>query len=182
MLRNMGWALLSVLLLSVLLLAGCATPGTQQPGAAVEDRARAEPAGPGAEAGGIDGPGRFEGGPLDAPPGSPLAIRVIYFDFDRNDVRLEDRPVIEAHAAYLVGHPNVMVILEGHADERGSREYNLALGERRSVAVRELMAVLGVGHDQLQVVSFGEEKPAAEGHDEGAWQLNRRVELTYPRY
>ena len=92
----------------------------------------------------------------------------------------EDRPIIEAHAGYLAAHPNARVILEGHTDERGSREYNLALGERRSIAVRQMMTVLGVSPDQIQVVSYGEEKPAAEGHDEEAWRLNRRVEITYP--
>jgi peptidoglycan-associated lipoprotein len=119
---------------------------------------------------------------MDAPPGSPLSKRVVYFDFDRSDVREEDRPVVEAHAAYLAANPGTPVILEGHADERGSREYNLALGERRAISVRQLMAVLGVSNDQVQVVSFGEEKPANEGHDESAWTLNRRVELTYPRF
>jgi peptidoglycan-associated lipoprotein len=107
---------------------------------------------------------------------------VVYFDLDRSDVRPEDRPVVEAHAGYLAASPSTSVILEGHADERGSREYNLALGERRAISVRQLMTVLGVSNDQIQVVSFGEEKPAVEGYDESAWALNRRVEFTYPRW
>lgn len=108
-----------------------------------------------------------------------LAKRVIYFDFDNSTVKSEYQPVLAAHAEYITGHPNIRVVLEGHADERGSREYNIALGERRAKAVQQLLTVQGVAQKQLQVISFGEERPVALGHDESAWSLNRRVELLY---
>jgi peptidoglycan-associated lipoprotein len=175
------WRKFLWMLFPALLLLGCSTAGTKKQAPAVESRATAPREGvSGAEATGARRAGEFEGSPMNAPPGSPLSKHVVYFDFDRSDVREEDRPVVEAHAQYLSAHPQVKVILEGHTDERGTREYNLALGERRAIAVRQLMTVLGVGAGQIQVVSYGEEKPAAEGHDEEAWRLNRRVEITYP--
>ena len=112
-------------------------------------------------------------------PSSPLATRVIYFDFDKSIIKDEFKDVITAHADYLVSHPDVAVVLEGHADERGSREYNIALGERRAKAVEQLFIVQGVMQKQIQVISFGEERPVALGHDESAWALNRRVEILY---
>jgi len=127
---------------------------------------------------GADTGGGFSGDPLTN-PASPLAKRVLYFDFDSSEVSAEDRSIIAAHAEYLTKNPNVSVILEGHTDERGSREYNIALGERRAKAVQQLMLLQGVGQKQLQVISFGEERPVALGHDEAAWRLNRRVEILY---
>jgi len=108
-----------------------------------------------------------------------LARRTLYFDFDSAQVRSEDIPVIQAHAQYLLNHPQVRVTLEGHTDERGSREYNVALGEERAKAVAKLLEVNGVSQRQIQVISYGEEKPVALGHDEAAWQQNRRVEIVY---
>ena len=112
-------------------------------------------------------------------PNSPLSQRVVYFDFDSSEVSTADRNIISAHAEYLANHPNVAVILEGHTDERGSREYNIALGERRARAVQQLMLLQGVAQKQIQVISFGEERPVALGHDEASWHLNRRVEILY---
>lgn len=112
-------------------------------------------------------------------PASPLAKRVIYFDYDSNNIRAEDRATIEAHAQYLAQRGNLKVMLEGHADERGSREYNIALGERRSNAVRDMMSLLGVSAGQLASVSYGEERPAVLGDGESAWSMNRRVEIVY---
>ncbi len=108
-----------------------------------------------------------------------LSKRVIYFDFDSSDVSAEARDIIAAHAQNLSEHPGLSVVLEGHTDERGTREYNLALGERRAKAVKELLVLQGANTKQIQVISFGEERPAAVGHDESAWALNRRVELLY---
>jgi peptidoglycan-associated lipoprotein len=88
--------------------------------------------------------------------------------------------LITAHAAYLAENPGLRVRLEGHADERGSREYNLGLGERRSQSVERLLVLNGAGGNQLETISFGEERPAALGHDENAWWQNRRVEIVYP--
>lgn len=112
-------------------------------------------------------------------PASPLAQRVIYFDFDSAVIHPRFQPILEAHATYLKANPQFKVTLEGHADERGSREYNLALGQRRAESVRRALALLGVSDDQMEAVSFGEERPAVEGHDESAWKMNRRTEIRY---
>ena len=112
-------------------------------------------------------------------PQSLLAVRIIYFEYDSSDIKSEDRATIEAHAAYLVANPNTNVTLEGHADERGSREYNLALGERRAQTVKRQMTLLGASPNQISTVSYGEERPAIEGHDDYSWSQNRRVEIIY---
>ena len=104
---------------------------------------------------------------------------VIYFDFDQSELRAEYSDVLQAHAANMSGDRRVQVRLEGHADERGSREYNIGLGERRSQAVRRLLLIQGASPDQISTVSFGEERPAAFGSDEESYQLNRRVEIKY---
>jgi len=112
-------------------------------------------------------------------PNSPLSKRVIYFDYDKDSVKAEFASLIQAHAAYLNQNRRRKIRLEGHADERGSREYNMALGQRRSDAVRKATAVLGVGNERIETISFGEDKPKASGHDEAAWAQNRRVEIFY---
>ena len=129
-------------------------------------------------AAGTVAPGTFQGHPLDDPAGE-LAARTIYFDFDSSEVRDSELASIEAHARYLSEHSGALVTLEGHGDERGSREYNIALGERRAVAVRQLMTLLGATDPQIHTISYGEERPAAAGHDDSAWKLNRRVEIIY---
>lgn len=106
--------------------------------------------------------------------------RVIHFDYDRSDIREIDRATLEAHAKYLQANPEISVRLEGHADERGSREYNLALGERRAQSSKRYLNILGVGEAQLTTFSYGEEKALAVGHDEVSWAQNRRVEIIYP--
>jgi len=111
--------------------------------------------------------------------GNSLYNRIVYFDFDKSDVRNESRDLITKHSSFLASNANIKVRLEGHADERGSREYNIGLGERRSQAVRRLMLFQGVTDRQLESISYGEERPAIEGHDEGSWAKNRRVELIY---
>lgn len=110
---------------------------------------------------------------------SLLSERLIYFEFDRSNVRPQFRPVVEAHAAYLRANPSARVVLEGHADERGSREYNLGLGERRGNAVAELLRVSGAPSSQIDVVSYGEERPVCRQSTESCWQRNRRVEIIY---
>ncbi len=112
-------------------------------------------------------------------PSSQLSVRIIYFAYDSADVRPEFRPAIEAHAQYLAANPNVIVTLEGHADERGSREYNLALGENRANSVKRQMSLLGASAGQIRTVSYGEERPVSDGHDESAWSQNRRVVIVY---
>ena len=123
-------------------------------------------------------PGEFQGHPLDDPTGV-LAARTIYFDFDSSEVPESELVSIEAHARYLSEHSGALITLEGHGDERGSREYNIALGEQRAVAVRQLMTLLGATDPQIRTISYGEERPATVGHDDSAWKLNRRVEIIY---
>lgn len=108
-----------------------------------------------------------------------LRITTFYFDFDTAEIKQEARDVLIAHAGYLAGNPDVSVRLEGHTDERGTKEYNLALGERRAMAVERFLVVNGASRDQIETVSFGEEKPAASGSSESAWAQNRRVELKF---
>ncbi|MSP27493.1 MAG: peptidoglycan-associated lipoprotein Pal [Methylococcales bacterium] len=113
-------------------------------------------------------------------PNSPQA-KVIYFMLDSSEVQPDFLPVVLAHAQYLVANPRIHIILEGNSDERGSREYNVALGEQRARSVANIMKAHGVSDSQLQTVSYGEEKPAAMGSDESAWEQNRRVEIVYTR-
>jgi peptidoglycan-associated lipoprotein len=103
--------------------------------------------------------------------------RVIYFDFDSYVVKDEFRPIIESHAKMLKANPSAKEVAEGHTDERGGSEYNLALGQKRAEAVVQQLKTLGVGDSQLEAVSYGKERPAVDGHDEAAWAKNRRVEL-----
>jgi peptidoglycan-associated lipoprotein len=103
--------------------------------------------------------------------------RVVYFDFDSSELKPEGQALVDAWAAYLSANSGVKVRLEGHADERGTREYNVALGERRANTVQQALTASGVGASQITVSSFGEERPVAVGHDDAAWSQNRRVEI-----
>ena len=118
-------------------------------------------------------------GPEFSDPNNPLSKQTVYFMLDSSQVQQDFVPIIAAHAHYLQGNPGQRMVLEGHGDERGSREYNIALGEQRAKSVANMMKAQGVSESQLDVVSYGEEKPAAFGHDESSWELNRRVELVY---
>lgn len=118
-------------------------------------------------------------GPEFNDPNNPLSKRTVYFMLDSSEVQPDFIPVITAHAQYLIANPVQRMTLEGHGDERGSREYNIALGEQRAKSVAGMMKVQGVSENQLEIVSYGEEKPAAFGSDESAWEQNRRVELVY---
>ena len=135
----------------------------------------------GADSRGADAAAKFTGHPLDNPEG-PLSERVMYFAYDEHRVDSEYRGVLDAHARYLADNPDSAVVVEGHADERGSREYNIGLGERRALAIRQFLLFQGAGSRQVRVVSYGEERPAVDGHTESAMRLNRRVELNYPGY
>ncbi|MEC5218099.1 peptidoglycan-associated lipoprotein [Actimicrobium sp. GrIS 1.19] len=116
--------------------------------------------------------------PLDDPKGV-LAKRSVYFDYDSYTVKDEFKSVIEAHAKYLSANKSRKVIIQGNTDERGGREYNLALGQKRSEAVRKALSLLGVPEGQLEAVSLGKEKPKATGSDEAAWAENRRADIVY---
>jgi peptidoglycan-associated lipoprotein len=112
--------------------------------------------------------------------GGALSKNLVYFNYDSTEVLPEYVPVVESHAAALASNPGKSVVLEGHADARGSSEYNVALGEQRAKSVANMMRMQGVSDSQIQVVSFGEEKPLVSGNDESAWSQNRRVEIAYP--
>jgi peptidoglycan-associated lipoprotein len=116
--------------------------------------------------------------PLNDPKGI-LAKRSVYFDYDSFIVKDEFKPVVEAHAKYLSANKGRKVIIQGNTDERGGREYNLALGQKRAEAVRKSLNLLGVSDAQVEAVSFGEEKPKAQGSDEAAWAENRRADIVY---
>jgi peptidoglycan-associated lipoprotein len=113
------------------------------------------------------------------PQAGLLAKRTIYFDFDNSEIKGEGTDIVAAHSKYLAKNPAARVRLEGNTDERGSREYNIGLGERRAQAVRRALLLQGASDMQLSTVSYGEERPAAAGHDETAWAKNRRVEIVY---
>jgi len=127
------------------------------------------------EYGGSSGAG---GETIDSDLNAELTM-ILYFDFDQSDLRPEYGDILAAHARKLSNNSRVKIRLEGHADERGSREYNIGLGERRAQAVRRMLLIQGATSNQISTVSFGEERPAAMGSDEESWQLNRRVEIIY---
>jgi peptidoglycan-associated lipoprotein len=160
----------------IAILVGCSTTGDKQSGdVAVEDRGTAADE---AVTSGAYGSSEFSSYSL-TDPNSPLARRVIYFEYDSAEITSSDQELLVQHAGYLVANPAQQITLEGHTDERGSREYNIALGDRRAQSVERIMELNGVLPEQISVVSYGEEKPAAEGHGDAVWSLNRRVEIVY---
>ena len=177
-----------LLLFLGLFVTACTTTPEQGEGADVEDRTGSaditDEGSGGPEAGseaqtfGAGGDQATVQQELDDPE-SPLSVRIIYFDYDSSTVLAQFEEIIQAHAGFLQANPGVVTTLEGHADERGSREYNLALGERRALAVKQQLVVLGASPDQVRTVSYGEERPADPRHNEQAWSLNRRVEFVY---
>jgi peptidoglycan-associated lipoprotein len=120
----------------------------------------------------------YEKGAIDD-PNNVLSEKIVYFAFDSNSVGEDYVELVKHHGKYLSFNSNASVRLEGHADERGTREYNIALAERRAQAVKQLMLYEGAGNDQISVISYGEEKPVAFGHDDESMGLNRRVEIVY---
>ena len=112
-------------------------------------------------------------------PNSPLAKRSIYFDFDSYAVKDDYQPLLQQHSSYLKSHPERHVLIQGNTDERGTSEYNLALGQKRAEAVRRAMSLMGVADSQMEAVSLGKEKPMATGHDESSYAQNRRADLAY---
>lgn len=178
-------------LIIALMLGACSsTPSKEQTGAKVEDRTPSTPrpvetkpavvdvkpivpaqVDTGAALGGVD--------PALKDPNSMLSKRVIYFDFDSNQVKEEFRPLVTAHAKYLSQNNRAKMVLQGHTDERGSREYNLALGQRRADAVKQMMSLLGAEAPRIETVSYGEEKPRVQGSSESAFAENRRAEIVY---
>ena len=172
--------LLYTLLVSLILaLSACATNTKEMPGDVISDDYEAGDVsvGDGSETVPLDGEGDLSMGNLGD---SGLASgNVIYFDYNSSEIRDDSLPLITAAAEALVTNPAQQLRLEGHADERGTREYNLALGERRAQSVRDLILLQGVSGNQIDIVSYGEEKPAVVGSGENSWQQNRRVEIIY---
>lgn len=176
------------LLLATALLAGCGS-SIKLDDVPVEDRtASAVPPQGGAGSGSSAGTGAtgqsavapVTVAPAAQDPAPPAGLeRVIYFDFDSHAIRPEFQTIIEGHARHLRASGARKVVIEGHTDERGGREYNLALGQRRAEAVRRALGLLGVPDAQVEAVSFGKEKPAVPGSDEAAWARNRRAEIVY---
>ena len=173
--------------LFVAVLAACtSTPTKEQDGASVEDRGAAVPADPSAGKPKPD-PGATTKPLVDKPlaanplkdPANILSKRSVFFDYDSNLIKDEFKPVVTAHARYLQQNPAAKMRVEGNADERGSREYNLALGQRRADAVKQMMQLLGARADQVESVSFGEEKPRCTEATESCWSQNRRGDIVY---
>ena len=161
----------------MLVMSGCSSSGGSKDGAAgIEDKGTG--ADGGAMASGADGGTDYSGYSLND-PNSPLSRRVIYFEYDSAEISDSDQELLIQHAGFLVANPGQHLTLEGNTDERGSREYNIALGDQRALSVQRILELNGVAAEQVTIVSYGEEKPAAEGHSEAAWRLNRRVELVY---
>ncbi len=185
----------AIALLLFLVLAGCATGPQDQPDTTTEEADASTETDSGTDAE-TDGMEEEEGARAltaeECPPDCPfsrdaiedssglLADRTIYFEFDSSSVQEKFMDTIRRHAAYLAEYSDVDVRLEGHTDERGSREYNVGLGSRRADAVSRLLQAYGASNGQIETISYGEEVPAVEGHNEEAWAKNRRVEIVYP--
>jgi peptidoglycan-associated lipoprotein len=170
-----------LLVLTVVTLGACAHKPPKDNGQNASSQvpgALANGAGANGAAGGA-GAGAGSGEDIAGPQEGILAQRIIYFGFDSSDISGEGMALVTAHAHYLVAHPTMHVRLEGNTDERGSREYNIGLGERRAQAVRRAMLLQGVAEAQLSTVSYGAERPQVDGHDETAWAKNRRVVVSY---
>ncbi len=166
-LKSAGWLLIA---LASVVFVGCASTGDDS-GAAIEDRS-------GADTTGASAGSAWSGSELED-PNSPLYTKIIYFDFDQSTIRSDFIEVLRAHAAYLISNRSATLMIEGHADERGSREYNIGLGERRANAIRSFLEAEGVPGTQITTISYGEERPAAFGNDEPSWSENRRGVLVY---
>lgn len=167
---------------AALLLAACATGGAGGPGASGGQQGAAAAGGAGgAQSYAAGGSGAIQGQGVGGGQQNLLDKRTIYFAFDSSAIESKYRAIIAAHAAYLSAHPNDTVTLEGNTDDRGSAEYNLALGERRAEAVKQMMLVQGVASGQVRTISFGKERPVCTQQDEACWRLNRRVDIVYSK-
>ena len=168
-----------------LLVGGCQTTPEDQQAAGVEDRSKPKPgasAQPGErpKVGAVDlTKTKKDAAAALKDPSSILSKRNVYFDYDKFDIKEEYRALVEAHAKYLRENPDARMLIQGNADDRGSREYNVGLGQRRSDSVKKMLVLLGARESQLESVSLGEEKPACSEQNEGCWAKNRRGEMLY---
>jgi peptidoglycan-associated lipoprotein len=175
-----------IVVLAAALAACSSTPDKEQEPAGVEERQPGADTAPGAQpkpvtpggVTGVDLTGRASAAALKD-PNNILSKRSIFYDFDKFDVKDEYKTLVEAHARYLRDNPGAKMLIQGNTDERGSREYNVALGQRRSEGVRRMLMLLGAKDEQIEAVSLGEEKPRAPGSDEAAWSQNRRSDMLY---
>ena len=160
--------------LLAILITGCSsTPDADQYGAPVESRDNGIAT---VDANNLDGRGL----PRElTDPKSILSKRSIYFDYDKFEVRAEYKDLVAAHAKFLANNRQFKMLIQGNTDERGSREYNLALGQKRADAIKKMLVLLGAREEQVESVSLGEEKPKNDGHDEAAWAQNRRGDMLY---
>lgn len=168
----------AVILSAVLALAACGSNVKLDEGAKVEERTPTAATAPATSDPRTVGTVSTQTDPLNDPQGI-LARRSIYFDFDSFIVKDEFKSVLAAHAQYLTANPRHRIVIQGHTDERGGREYNLALGQKRAEAVLRNLTLLGVPEARMEAVSFGEEKPKALGSDEESWAENRRADIVY---
>ena len=179
----MKYARLTLSLLAAGLLAACSSaPSTDGQGAAVEDRSSANASGVGGSGvTTVNADGRTPGAayPELKDPKNILSKRSVLFDYDSYVIKDQYRPLVEAHAKFLVSHPKVKMLIQGNTDERGSREYNLALGQKRADAVKKALGLLGVSEGQLESVSLGEEKPSCSDSGESCWAAHRRGDMLY---
>jgi peptidoglycan-associated lipoprotein len=169
---------------AIAVFAGCAsTPLDDKPAAPVAEKSAPPPAMPPTPAPDTRAVERVDTAPkaIDplSDPNSTLAKRSVFFDFDRFDVRSEFQPLVEAHGRYLASAKQRHIVIEGNADERGSREYNLALGQKRADAVKSRLTLLGATDSQIETISYGEERPRSTGHGENDWAQNRRADIVY---
>jgi peptidoglycan-associated lipoprotein len=166
-----------MLLAAACALSACASKPSKP--AASGEQGLASGGAEGAGAGNANANGGSSDDEAAGPQAGLLAKRTVYFDFDSSEIKGEGTDIVAAHAKYLATNPSTRVRLEGHTDERGSREYNIGLGERRAQSVRRALLLQGAADAQISTVSYGEERPAVPGHDEAAWAKNRRVEIVY---
>lgn len=167
----------SLVLAAVLLFSGCSSMSKSDDATSGEGAAVSE-SGSGASTSGASQGGAWTGNPLENPD-SLLYTKVVYFDFDQSDILPESVNTLRAHADYLLSNSGISITVEGHCDERGSREYNIGLGERRASAIKRFLEAEGVSSSQVNTISYGEERPADPGHGEAAWAMNRRGVLVY---
>ena len=173
-------SLLASAVLAALLAACSSTVVKEKPAAPVEDSSKSAATSSATDSASTGAASQDSVGvnPLKD-PNNILSKRSIYFDFDKDEVKAEYRPLVDAHAKYLQANPNAKVMIQGNADSRGSREYNLALGQRRSVAVKKAMNVVGAQDKQIETVSYGEEKATQTCKDDGCWSKDRRADIVY---
>lgn len=164
-------------IVGVLLFAGCSTtPDKTKP---ITNNSNTELSDSRGQTQGVDPNTDISGQVINGLVPIPIE-RIVYFNYDRSEIRSGDQDLLNQHARFLMANQTLNVRLEGHADERGSREYNLALGEQRAQAVQQALLILGVSPQQITTLSYGEERPVSFGQNEAAWSQNRRVEIIYP--